>query len=229
MEAVYAENLTTEHSIIELSAAEAKHCRVRRMQSSDKVIVLNGKGLACLGLLLIDDKNNSISVQCKQFKENYGESSYNNTIMMGWLDHKERLEFAIEKCTELGVKRFILTRTQFSAPKKPDATRLQEKIIATIKQCKRYYLPQIIIKESLKQALVLMHDTHILIADGNGTTLGSPPQTSCFCIGPEGGFSMEELELLKKNKGGATLVSFGTTRLRAETAAIAASVLLHVR
>jgi len=63
MEAVYAENLTPEHSIIELSAAEAKHCRVRRMKDSDTVIVLNGKGLASLGVLRIDDKNDTISVQ----------------------------------------------------------------------------------------------------------------------------------------------------------------------
>ncbi|HRK59696.1 MAG TPA: RsmE family RNA methyltransferase, partial [Candidatus Kapabacteria bacterium] len=56
-----------------------------------------------------------------------------------------------------------------------------------------------------------------------------PTDNTCFCIGPEGGFSTEELELLQKNNGGATFVSLGTTRLRAETAAIAASVLLHIR
>jgi len=229
MEAVYAENLTPEHSIIELSAAEAKHCRVRRMKDSDTVIVLNGKGLASLGVLRIDDKNDTISVQCKQFKEKYGESSYDTTIMMGWLDNKERLEFAIEKCTELGIKRFILTRTQFSSQKKPDALRLQEKIIATIKQCKRALLPQIIIKNNVKEALSLLHDVHIFIADAKGTPLSSPTDNTCFCIGPEGGFSTEELELLQKNNGGATFVSLGTTRLRAETAAIAASVLLQIR
>lgn len=226
MEAVFAENLTSQHSIIQLSPSEVNHCRVRRMQDRDPVIVLNGKGLACLGMIVLDEEYHTISVQCKQFKEMYGESMLHSTVLLGWLDHKERLEFALEKCTELGVKRFILSQTRFSSKKKPDIERLRDKVLSAIKQCKRSILPEILITHSLAEALHHLNDTRLIVADPQGSTDVSFPHPLCVCIGPEGGFSEEEREEMRSHMSGCSFLSLGKRRLRAETAAIATSALL---
>lgn len=226
MEAVFAENLTSEHRSIQLSPAEVNHCRVRRMQDHDPVIVLNGKGLACLGMIVIDEENHSISVLCKQFKEMYGESLHHSTVLLGWLDHKDRLEFALEKCTELGAKKFILSQTKFSSKKKPDAVRLHDKVVSAMKQCKRSILPEILITYSLGEALRYLTDTHLIVADPQGSSQIAFPQHLCLCIGPEGGFSEDERVEMKNHNYGCSFLTLGKRRLRAETAAIAATALL---
>lgn len=223
MECIYSPDLTQESTIIQLSPEESKHCFVRRLKNNDAVVLLNGKGLAAKAILRLDNETKTVSALCKDFKQNYGELEKNITLLLGWLDQRDRLEFALEKCTELGVKRFILTKSQYSSPKKPDAKRLKEKLISAIKQCKRSLLPEIIVTDSVKEASGHIN-SHIYIADINGEKCTSNKQEICICVGSEGGFSDDEIHFLQKEHP-STSIHLGKTRLRAETATIAATTL----
>lgn len=223
MECVYTPDLELNTVTITVSDEEAKHCKVRRLQDNEPIILVNGRGLAALAMLKITGSYNKVEAVCKDFKHNYGEIGKDITIVLGWLDHKERLEFALEKCTELGVKSFILTKSQYSSIKKPDTERLQEKLIATIKQCKRSYLPTVSVTDSLAAALSSV-SSKLYIADISGQSSKTIDTKLTICIGPEGGFSDEEQNQLR-SKNNSVLFNLGKTRLRAETAAITATAL----
>jgi len=226
MECIYSPDLTQESTIIQLSVSESKHCFVRRLKNNETVILLNGKGLAAKAILNLNIETKTVQAQCKDFKQNYGELEKEITVMLGWLDQRDRLEFALEKCTELGAKRFILTKSQYSSSKKPDSERLKEKLISAIKQCKRSFLPAIVITDSIKEASRLI-SSHIYIADVKGEKCLSDKQEMCICVGSEGGFSNDEIDFLRKEHP-TTLISLGKTRLRTETAAVAATTLFGI-
>lgn len=142
---------------------------------------------------------------------------------------KDNTDFVIEKATELGVRCIIPTITQYTNTTHIKLERYTAQSIEAAEQCRRTDLPQIIPPQSLKDILKDWPKDRLLYFMDE--TLQSQPFLSliknnkndkvAILIGPEGGFSTEELNLLRKtpNAHGATL---GPRILRAETAAISA-------
>lgn len=142
---------------------------------------------------------------------------------------KENTDFVIEKATELGIRRIIPTITQYTNTTHIKLERYVAQSIEAAEQCRRTDLPEIIPPQTLKdilknwpqnRILYFMDETmqshSFLSLIKNNTT-----DKVAILIGPEGGFSKEELTFLRNstNVFGATL---GPRILRAETAAIAA-------
>jgi 16S rRNA (uracil1498-N3)-methyltransferase len=144
----------------------------------------------------------------------------------------DRMEWAIEKCTELGIARIvpvIARRTDAhlatAAAKRPE--RWRRVVLQASEQSRRPAPPEIADPLNLQDATKLTGSLRIVLAESEKRTLlrdvllpDSPQADVLLAIGPEGGWTVEELHLFQ-NTGWAS-ASLGPTILRAETAAIAA-------
>jgi len=144
----------------------------------------------------------------------------------------DRMEWAIEKCTELGVARIvpvIARRTEAhlaaAAPKRVE--RWQRIARQASEQARRALPPEISQPVKLKDAIALPGGTRILLSESEQAAMlkdvlqSHPPGGDVLlALGPEGGWTDAELALFRQ--AGWSPASFGSTILRAETAAIAA-------
>jgi 16S rRNA (uracil1498-N3)-methyltransferase len=145
----------------------------------------------------------------------------------------DRMEWAIEKCTELGVAKIIpviaaRTETHLAHAAMKRTERWRRLALSASEQSRRVVPPEIADPIKLKNALDESSSVRILLAESErGVTLAdllfSETGSVALAVGPEGGWSEAELKLFQD--AGWQSASLGQTILRAETAAIAALVL----
>lgn len=141
----------------------------------------------------------------------------------------DRFRWLIEKATELGVSKLVplLTERGAVSPRDAKIEKLQQTVISACKQSRRYWLMDLAAPLSWRNALASRSDSSpLFVADPSGTAFaprtraldpkGAPPT---FTVGPEGGWTSDELELATQT--GAETVSLGPAILRIETAAVA--------
>jgi 16S rRNA (uracil1498-N3)-methyltransferase len=150
-----------------------------------------------------------------------------------------RFDLAVEKCTELGVRRLIPFMAERSVWRGADdegdlkVERIRRKIAATCKQSGRPYFPEIDRVESFESlveripayAASFVADQHSALSGSDVVQAVDGPILGI--VGPEGGLSSAEMEHLVAK--GAKLLSLGPFRLRTETAAICLSYRLMIR
>lgn len=141
---------------------------------------------------------------------------------------KDRTDFVVEKATELGASRIVPVITRYAISDKVKAERWRAQAIEAAEQSRRLDVPVIDEAVGLEKLLQQWDETrrlYFMDETGNGLPVASvfqnAPAPAAFLIGPEGGFSGQELELLR-SKPFARAVSLGKRILRAETAALAA-------
>lgn len=142
----------------------------------------------------------------------------------------DRLEWAIEKLTELGVARIfpiISRRTEPHLAKAAEKRVERWRKIAqeAAQQARRAHPPEIVTPVSLNNAIAGASDNRIVLSETEDSVSLKSVLAECkppiaLAFGPEGGWTMDELDLLAQN--GWKSASLGNTILRAETAAIAA-------
>ena len=140
---------------------------------------------------------------------------------------KGKTELIIEKCVELGVKRIMPVRTDFTNVPKINRHRFRSIMISSAQQCGSTWLPDLEDLQDLTQVLSSWNSKRLLIfcdekLEGNHIntvlhSLGSRPMA--ILIGPEGGFSGDELEDFL-NLEFIKSISLGPRILRSDTAAI---------
>lgn len=135
---------------------------------------------------------------------------------------QDRLSFMIEKATELGVTHFQPVLTQYTAMKRLNRDRILRIATEASEQCERMCIPTCAPLMPLQQYMQdKTEDTHIAFAyerlalQGKGAPIDE--NLNAVIIGPEGGFSKEEVSLLREE---CRPISLGPLILRAETAAI---------
>ncbi len=135
-----------------------------------------------------------------------------------------RTDFIIEKGTELGVNKFIFFISKFSVIRSLTPPRIEhfKKIaLSSMLQSQQYYLPEIKIAQDIQKEFS-NYDT-IIVGDKEGRDKFVPGVQNIFLIiGPEGGFSSEEIDIFLNNN--VKFIPFSKNRLRSETAAIAGIV-----
>lgn len=144
---------------------------------------------------------------------------------------KSPLEFAVEKATELGVRRIRLVRTARTQPQTIRLDRLDIIAVESAEQTGRMDVPEIVASEPLDALLDGWDpERRLMFCDETG---GPPALTALpkaggqawgILIGPEGGFSPDERDRLRALPF-ATAVSLGPRVLRADTAAVTALAL----
>lgn len=144
----------------------------------------------------------------------------------------DRMEWAIEKCTELGVSRIIpvisrRTHAHLAAASSKRVERWARIARQASEQSRRATPPEIVAPIKLKDLLALPGSLRLALAESESQLLLSEflqqqphPTDLVMAIGPEGGWTTEELQLFLEASW--TTLSLGQNILRAETAAIAA-------
>jgi 16S rRNA (uracil1498-N3)-methyltransferase len=147
----------------------------------------------------------------------------------------DRMEWAIEKCTELGVARIVpliarRTDAHLAAASAKRAERWRRIALQASEQSRRATPPEIAAPIKLQAAVSLAGALRVVLAESEQQTLlrdvltSHPPGDEVLlAIGPEGGWAEDELDLFQKS--GWISGSLGATVLRAETAAIAATAI----
>ncbi len=217
MECFYLPDLNKTSKEFVFSSDEINHLKVLRIANNDICMATNGAGLTSIGVIEIQSKK--YLFQPKDYFENFGEIDTNITVGFGVLSIKDRNEFLIEKCVELGVNCFLPLATRYVQSKGMNIEKFQLKIAAAMKQSKRSYLPIIKPVIDLKKIDFTAYDC-VLLADENGDKeISSICKNVLILVGPEGGFHESEVEMLEKIINLQKL-NLGPNRLRAETAAI---------
>jgi len=147
----------------------------------------------------------------------------------------DRMEWAIEKCTELGVAHIVpviaqRTDVHLAAATIKRTERWRRIARQAAEQSRRALPPEIAAPVELPEALRLPGDVRIVLAESEENALlrdvlGPLPQKAeiVLAVGPEGGWTIDEFESF--HQAGWTSASLGKTVLRAETAAIAATAI----
>lgn len=223
VERFFIEDDLKEGLLVTLTGEELHHlAHVIRMQVKEQLELVNGKGVLALGYIeKLDKKGAMIRIQ-KISTKTHPKSSI--TLALA-LPRFNRLEYIIEKTSELGVDHFIFFSAQGSEKKELSSNqwqRLHHLSIAALKQCGRLFLPSFSFYPNL-ESLLPEEDRQVFFGD---TSPQAPLLTSIelksslFFIGPEKGFSKQEILFLKE-KQKAKGISLSRNTLRVDTAAIA--------
>ncbi|SMF72972.1 16S rRNA (uracil(1498)-N(3))-methyltransferase [Allosphingosinicella indica] len=134
-----------------------------------------------------------------------------------------RIDWMIEKATEMGVARLMPVTTRRTIVDKLNMERLEAHVVEAAEQCERTALPELAPLQPLEAALKGWPENRALyFADERGGVAFAPsPGPAAILIGPEGGFTDEEGAAIRAHPA-ARAVSLGPRILRADTAAIAA-------
>lgn len=221
MNLFYALPEQVQGNTLSLSGDEARHAvKVLRFKAGDIIYVTDGVGNRYKGRIEVTGKSSlEISILEKHETPKHSEL----VLVLGLIKNRQRLEFAIEKAVELGCTEIVLFKSDHSERAKVNLERLQSIAISAMKQSLRNYLTSVRFKNSLPEAINAYND-HTLIAAHEKKKGGKPEffylsQNCVALVGPEGGFSDDEIRLLKKRQG--HIISLGDYRLRAETAVVA--------
>lgn len=159
-------------------------------------------------------------------------------VLLQGLVKSDAMDLIVQKATELGARRIVGIGTDYSvirldAERRDKRTEHWTRIArSACEQSRRHYAPAIAIERSLAHALAALPPDSMRVAlhneaVGGFASLGGEAIRVCLAVGPEGGFSPPELELLTTS--GFELVSLGRRILRAETAALAACTLAQLK
>ncbi len=236
---IYIEDLNINMEDIVLSYEKHHHiATVLRLKKADDVIVFDGNGNGYCAIINSTDKSNTslkISPTLLLSKADEGK----NTIIAQAVCAPQKMDWAVEKMTELGVNTIYPITTIKSRPQ-ANEKRLERLTIAACEQCGRYALPSIKPTIALKKWLDSIPPlTAALLQTSNRYFLSCRTQlplvqalmqshaTAAFYIvvGPESGFSEDEENLLTES--GFIAVGLGMRTLRTETAALVALTLVN--
>lgn len=210
-----------------LPDSEAHHCiHVMRHKVGDKIYVCDGNGgLYDAVIETISKKQVTIKVLA-QVKQEQRDSNIH--IVVSPTKNLDRMEFMVEKLTELGVAEISFVQTQRCERDKINIEKLESRAVAALKQSRNLFLPKLNPLRSLKQFLFKENNSAkwvAAISDQPYRSLNSLKWTSfshTIIIGPEGDFTQEEINEIVQ--AGYVPVSLGKHILRTETAAIYAAV-----
>ena len=226
MHLFYTPDIDPAHPQYFLTEEESKHAiRVMRLEVGSVVQLIDGKG----GLYtaeIIDAHPKRTILQIKNSTQGYNKRNHYLHIAIAPTKNMERLEWFLEKATEIGIDEISLIICQRSERKEAKAERLNKIITAAIKQSLKAYHPKLNEVMPLAELLAKPFDGQKFIAhceDSEKVTLTSTLQKHSrylILIGPEGDFTPHEIDMALQN--GYNALTLGESRLRTETAALEA-------
>ncbi len=216
-----------------LSEEESRHAvKVLRLQVGDLIFVIDGKGnkFQCR-ITQANDKKCGVEIVAVQ--PEFGKRPYHFHLVIAPTKNLDRIEWMVEKCVEIGIDEISFIQTRYSERKEIKTQRIEKIAIGAMKQSLKAYLPTInemvSWKNFLQQPLSAQHNLIAHLEDGERFLLKNvpkPTESTCVLIGPEGDFSSDEItQALAK---GFKPVSLGESRLRTETAGLAACHTVHL-
>ena len=212
--------------IYALNETESKHCiRVLRLTTNDEIQLIDGKG-GFFNAKIIDSNPKKCIVEITKTIKEYGKKNHYLHIAIAPTKNIDRIEWFLEKATEIGIDEITLLICEHSERKVIKPERLEKIIVSAVKQSIKAYKPKLNELTKYKDFISQKSDCVKYIAhceENKKTLLKSSYKketNTIILIGPEGDFSPEEIKLAKENK--FTEISLGESRLRTETAGVVA-------
>lgn len=199
-----------------LTGDTLRHALALRLREGEAVGLLDGRGGRAEGLVVTATRTTCV-VNIRSVDD--VAQPVDLTIAVGVLDNRDRMEFAIEKCTELGVRRIVLLDCQRSQRHTIRMERLLQKAEAAMIQSGRAWMPELIGPISVHTCLETFPNATVIVGDQYGTAPSSFSVPALILVGPEGGFAPDEQALIEARS--PVIWRIGHHRLRTETAAVA--------
>lgn len=217
-----------------LPEGESAHCiKVLRMRTGDEVIVTDGKGYrySC-EIVKADPKHTEVQIK-SQVKVN-DERDFRLILAIAPTKNSDRMEWMVEKAVEIGIDKIVLLQCDRSERKTLRPDRLRKVMISAMKQSLSAYLPEL--SEIMKFKEFVTKDKFDAqkffgycsdaLPKKSFVKECKPGGNIVVMIGPEGDFSLQEVDLAIEN--GFLPVTFGEKRLRTETAGVFAVCAVNV-
>ena len=213
-----------------LDIEESRHCvKVLRKKTGDLINITDGLGNFYQAELAdLNSKKCFFKIlSSKSVKKN----NYSIHIAIAPTKNSDRIEWFIEKAVEIGVDKISLIQTSYSERKTINPDRIKKKAVSAMKQSVRAFLPELATMEKLNNFINSQIEDQKFIAHLESETteylehLANPGNGYLILIGPEGGFSDEEISMAKSNQ--FKVVKMGDYRLRTETAGIVACAIFN--
>lgn len=174
-------------------------------------------------------KNTLVKIENREY---FSFPHKENCLAISPTKNNSRIEWLLEKVTEIGIKEIVLLDCERTEKTNVKYERLHNILISAMLQSRQVYLPELrnlikfdaIVKNNLYEEKYIAHCLH----DENKIDLKTirTNASQIILIGPEGDFTQNEINLaLAEN---FKPVSLGHTRLRTETAGLAATILLNL-
>ncbi len=220
-----------------LSQQESHHLKnVMRLKPNDNIEIFDGKGNFAKAVVT-DLTRKTVSIEAFEL-QNIPCRKKSRIVLAPSPPKGKRLDIILEKCTELGADHINLVNYQRTVKQaKANAlSRYRKTMISAAKQSSTHFLPEITGPFTLAQSLDHLKkqytNTRIFFGCQSGSYLNENNlDKNCdyiIFIGPEGGFTKDETELLKQNN--ASPICLADNILRIETAVIAsAAVFANIR
>jgi 16S rRNA (uracil1498-N3)-methyltransferase len=209
--------------LITLKGDELHHARVVRVRIGEEVEVFDGRG--AIAIARVEDPSTLRVISPVQTRE----SPLAIDLAMAIIN-LEKFELVLQKATELGVRSIIPLVTE-RVEIRPEryrgkAERWEKIVFEAVKQSGRGVIPRVEAPEELDVAL---NRDHKILFDADAPATACPPSPAAVTlfIGPEGGWTDNEIALALTRE--CAIERLGPRRLRAETAAIAACVVVEAR
>lgn len=229
--ALYLPERPAEGELLELPEEEARHLKALRLHPGDPLLLLDGRGGRTRATVERIERRGAVLRAGTTVLDGEEGRPY-IVLAIGQLADRSRFEWVVEKGVELGAREIVPLVTARSEGRF-QADRAGRIAVAALKQSQRSFLPQITPPVPFAAMLervgefdrVFICHESAPIGDAMGRFLLSSPLYGriLILIGPEGGFTSDEVEAARD--ASALVVSLGESRLRAETAALAALVL----
>lgn len=229
MQLFYAPDIT--FPLYTLSGEESVHClKALRLGRGDELHLTDGRGNLYTAVIEEPDLR-GCTVRITHTHTEYGKRGYGLTVAVAPTKNTERYEWFLEKATETGIDRIIPIECRHSERRILKRERGERIVASAMKQSLKAYCPRLDDLTPVESVLGMPFDGTKLIAhcreDGMREFIGhivGKGENVLILIGPEGDFSQEEVETARA--AGFREISLGESRLRTETAALAAATII---
>ena len=217
----------------ELPEEEAGHCiRVLRLGEGDEIVLTDGQGSFYKAAISRAHPKHCEVTLLESWKQP-DLWNFNLHIAIAPTKNMDRMEWFVEKATEIGFDELTFLNCRFSERKVIKTERISKILVSAIKQSLKARLPQLNEMTDFNKFITQPFPGQKFIAhcyEGEKPLLKDmvhPGEDALVLIGPEGDFSEEEVRKAAEN--GFIPISLGKSRLRTETAALVACHILNLQ
>ncbi|MGQ9646204.1 MAG: 16S rRNA (uracil(1498)-N(3))-methyltransferase [Thermodesulfobacteriota bacterium] len=227
----YVSSPRIEEEFLKVQGGEVRHIRrVLRLKVGDRLIVFDGSTKEYEGVIF-EETPSSVVIKLEEVRSPVRESPLEITLAQSLLK-SEKMEYLIQKATELGIRRFAPFFSSRSVPLLDKSKKLRryhrwEKIaVEACKQCGRVSIPKVEPLQDYSEMLRMAgsEGLRLILWEKEGRGLKEVVREFregtkvFFIVGPEGGMSDEEVKEAKRV--GFIPISLGKRILRSETAGL---------
>ena len=221
---------------VELPQEESQHAiRVLRLVEGDEIFLMDGNGVFFRAEVTLAQGKHCRYRIIESLPQQKGWKGHLH-IAMAPTKMMERVEWMAEKATEIGVDEFSFPLCKFSERKQMRKDRVEKIVVSAVKQSRKPWMPVVnemipfmdIIKQHPKGFICHCYDEvprTDFFEEIQSAEIGEDDEILVL-VGPEGDFSIEEVKAAVE--AGYKSVSLGSARLRTETAALSAVMMMQL-